>query len=80
VKRMSGRSNLIIWSKEPYLLIRPFDRAQTLTEAVFLRVAMEWLLGNNDVWSVVLEYRLKRAIPFDPTVGSSSNFYTGCFP
>ena len=80
VKRMCGRSNLIIWSKESYLLIRPFDRAPTFTEAVFLRVAIEWLLGDNDVWSVVLEYRLKSAIPFDPTVGSSSNFYTGCFP
>ena len=62
---MSGRSNLIIWSKKQYLLIRPFDRAQTFTEAVFLRVAMEWLLGAEDVWSVELEYRLKRAIPFD---------------
>jgi len=61
-------------------LIRPFDRAQTFTEAVFLRVAMEWLLGAEDVWSVELEYRLKRVIPFDQTVGSRSNFYRGCFP
>ena len=55
-------------------MIQPFDRAPTFTEAVFLRVAIEWLLGDNDVWSVVLEYRLKSAIPFDPTVGSLSNF------
>jgi hypothetical protein len=26
------------------------------------------------------EYRLKRAIPFDPTIGSRSNFYRCCFP
>ena len=39
-----------------------------------LRVAMEWLLGDEDVWSGELEYRLKRAITFDSTVGSRSNF------
>jgi hypothetical protein len=38
---------------------------------------MEWLLGEEDVWSVELEYRLKRSITFDPTVGSLSNFYRG---
>jgi len=58
----------------------PLYRAQTFTKVVFLRVAMEWLLGDEDVRSVELEYRLKRAIPFDPTVGSRSNFYRGCFP
>jgi len=31
---------------------------------------MEWLLGDKDVWSVELEYRPKRAITFDPTIGS----------
>jgi len=41
---------------------------------------MELLLGDEDVWSVELEYRLKRAIPFDHTVGSLSKFYIGCFP
>ena len=53
---------------------------QGFPEAVFRGVALEWLLGDEDVWSVELEYRLKRAIPFDPTVGSLSNFYVGCFP
>jgi hypothetical protein len=38
---------------------------------------MEWLLGDEDVWLVELEYWLKRAITFDPTVGSRSNFYKG---
>jgi len=40
-------------------------------------VAMEWLLGDEDVWSVELEYRVRRAITFDSTVGSHSNFYKG---
>jgi hypothetical protein len=38
---------------------------------------MELLLGDEDVWSVELEYRLKSAITFDPTVGSRSNVYRG---
>jgi hypothetical protein len=36
---------------------------------------MEWLLGDEDIWSDKQEYRLKRAITFDPTVGSLTNFY-----
>jgi hypothetical protein len=55
-------------------------RPQTFTQAVFLRVAMEWLLVDEDVLCGELEYRLKRVIPFDPTVGSLSNFYRGYFP
>jgi hypothetical protein len=46
-------------------------------EAVFIGVAMEWLLGDEDVWSWELEYALKRAITFDPTVWSHSKFYRG---
>ena len=61
-------------------LIRPLDRAQIFLEAVLFGVAMEWLLGDEDVWSPVLEYRLKRAISFDLTVGLRSKFYKGCFP
>jgi len=30
-------------------------------EDVFLGLAMEWLLGDEDVWSVELEYRVKKA-------------------
>jgi hypothetical protein len=48
--------------------------------AVFLGVAMVWLLGDEDVLSPVLEYRLKRTISFDSTVGSRSKFFTGYFP
>ena len=39
-----------------------------------LGVAMEWLLDDEHVWSVDLEYQLKKAINFDSTVGSRSNF------
>ena len=53
---------------------------QGFPEAVFIGVAMEWLLGNENVCSVELEYRLKRAIPFGSTVGSRSNFSRSCFP
>jgi hypothetical protein len=53
---------------------------QGFLEAVLLGVAMEWLLGDEDVWSHVLEYWLKRDISFDPTVGSRSKFSRGCFP
>jgi hypothetical protein len=38
---------------------------------------MEWLVGDEDVWSPILEYGLKSAITFDPTVGSHLNFYRG---
>jgi hypothetical protein len=50
---------------------------QGFPESIFIGVAMEWLLRDEDVWSVKLEYRLKKAITFDPTVGSRSNFYKG---
>jgi hypothetical protein len=44
---------------------------------------MEWLLGDEDVWSDDLQYRLKRAITFDSTVARSQIFTGvsgGCFP
>ena len=53
------------------------DRAQKFPEAVFLGEAKEWLLGDEHVWSPILEYRLKRAINFDPTVGSRPKVYRG---
>ena len=38
---------------------------------------MEWLLSDEDVLSVEIDYRLKKVITFDPTVESRSNFYMG---
>jgi hypothetical protein len=48
--------------------------------AVCIGLAMQWLLSDEDVWSIELEYQHKRAITFDPTVGSRSKFPRGCFP
>jgi hypothetical protein len=48
---------------------------QGFPELVFICVAMEWLLGDEDVWSVELEYRLKRAITFGPVVEPRSIVY-----
>jgi len=50
---------------------------QGFQEAVFLGVAMAWLLGDEDVLAVEIEYWLEKAITFDPIVGSRSNFYRG---
>jgi hypothetical protein len=50
---------------------------QRFPEAVFRGEDIEWLLGDEDVLSGELEYPLKRAITFDPFVGSRSNFYRG---
>ena len=61
---MSGRANLTIGSKGLSLLIRPLDNTQIFPETVLLGVDMEWLLGDEVVWSPVLEYRLKWAMPF----------------
>jgi hypothetical protein len=74
---MSGGPNLSISSKWLQLLLRLLDRTQNFPEAIFIGVAMEWLLDDEDVWSVELEYQLKKARAFDPTVGSRSNFYRG---
>ena len=45
-------------------------------EAVFLGVAMESQLGEEEGWSARLEKQVKMAITFDPTVGSRLNFWT----
>jgi hypothetical protein len=50
---------------------------QGFLEAVLLGVVMEWLLNDEDVWSVVQEYQLKSAITFGLTIGSRLNFYRG---
>jgi hypothetical protein len=49
-------------------LIRPLDRAQKFPDAAFSWGSYGWLLGDEDVWSVALGYRLKKAITFDLTV------------
>jgi len=61
-------------------LIGLLDRAQIFTgvsSPCFHWGSYAMLLGDEDVWSVELEYRLKRVITFHPTVGSRFNFYRG---
>jgi hypothetical protein len=60
-------------------LIRTLNHAEMFPQVVFIGVVMEWLLGDEDVWSPVLEYRLKMAITFNLIVGSRSNLSRGCF-
>ena len=48
-------------------------------EAVFLGVAMEWLQGNEDVWSPVLEHRLKRGQVLIRTLNHAQNFPDAVF-
>ena len=50
---------------------------QGFLEAVFLGVAMDWLLGDRYVLSASIEYRLTKAITFDLATGSRSNVYSG---
>jgi hypothetical protein len=50
---------------------------QGFREVVFFGVVMEWLLVDEDSWSVAQEYRLKRAKTVGPTAGSRLNFYRG---
>jgi len=65
-------------------VVRPLDLTQILQG--FQRLFSKWYLCNGsryeDVLSIELEYRLKRAITCDPIVGSRSNLYRvskGCF-
>jgi len=59
-------------------VIRLLDRDESFTEfpdALFHRVDVESILGDNEVWSSQLDGRFGRAIACDPTFGSRSNFY-----
>jgi len=61
-------------------LMQPLDRAQMFK--VVSRGCFPWgsegmVLADEDVLSIELEYRLKRAITCDPIVGSRLNFYRG---
>jgi len=54
-------------------LIRLLDRVQIfigVSKAIFQCGSYGMLLGDENVWSVELEYRLNRVIILDATVGS----------
>ena len=48
---------------------------EEFTDAVFLGVDVESLVGEAEGSSLRPEYRFERVITLDPTVGSPSNLY-----
>jgi len=61
-------------------LIRSLDRIQifiAVSRACFHWGSYRMLLDNEAIWLVELEYRVKMALTFDPTVGSRSKVYRG---
>jgi hypothetical protein len=79
VTRRSIRPDLSNGLKWPLFFIGPFDRAQMfarVSRGRFPWVAIELLLGDEEVWSARIEQRVKIAISYDPTVGSCSKFCT----
>jgi hypothetical protein len=44
-------------------------------DALFHAVDEESILGDDDVWSSQARWTVQKAITFDPTLGSRSNFY-----
>jgi len=44
-------------------------------DAVFHEVDLGSILGDDEVWSSQASWTVRKAITFDPTVGSRSNFY-----
>jgi hypothetical protein len=44
-------------------------------DALFRALDEESILGDDEVWSSQLGWTGRKAITFDPTVGSGSNFY-----
>jgi hypothetical protein len=45
------------------------------TDALFHGVDEESILGDDELWSSQAGWTVRKAIIFDPTVGSGSNFY-----
>ena len=76
--RRSSWPALSIGLKGPKILIRLLERPQNfikVSRGCFIGIAMESLLDDEEVWVASLEYRLKKAITFDATVVSRSNFF-----
>jgi hypothetical protein len=72
VTRRSIRPDLSNGLKWPLFFIPPLDRAQMFSQVFggrFPWVAIESLLGDEEVWSARIVQRVKMAIIFDPTVG-----------
>jgi len=48
---------------------------QEFPDELFLGVDVGSILGDDEVWSIQAGWTVRKAINFDPTVGSRSNFY-----
>jgi hypothetical protein len=48
---------------------------QEFPDALFYEVHEESILDDDEVWSRQAGWTVRKAITFDPTVGSRSNFY-----
>jgi hypothetical protein len=48
---------------------------QEFPDELFLAVDVGSILGDDEVWSIQAGWTVRKAINFDPTVGSRSNFY-----
>jgi len=48
---------------------------QEFPDELFHGVDEESILGDDEVWSSQAGWTVRKAITFDPTVGSRSNFY-----
>jgi len=73
VTRRSIRPDLSKGLKWPLFFIPLLDRAQIFAQVSkgrFTWVAIESLLGDEEVWLARIEQLVKMAITFDPTVGS----------
>jgi hypothetical protein len=44
-------------------------------DALFHALDEESILGDDEVWSIQAGWTVRKAISFDPTIGSRSNFY-----
>ena len=71
--RVSAQKGHNFWSDRGIAL----KFLQGFPETIFRGVYTKCLLGDEDVWSTEQEYRLKRAITFDLTVGTRLNFNNG---
>jgi len=48
---------------------------QEFPDALFHGVDVESILGHDEIWSSQAGWTVRKAIIFDPTVGSGSNFH-----
>jgi hypothetical protein len=70
--RLDGRSKGHNFRSDRWIVIKLL---QEFPDALFHGVDEESTLGDDEVWSSQAGWTVRKAITFDPTVGSRSNFY-----